>query len=678
MSKFEMKQVSMFITELVLITKATVDSLRSKETNTDCFTELLRDIRLMVNRSANIDLTEKAEKILGSNSGSKTAQIRDMEMDKVDDCSEFTQLVISGEPARKAESSVTRRERFLHACSEVARTTGYQQMVLNEFQELMKKGNSLESREDFKDFLQNLLKYLTKGNLSSRALEIIAIKVVHNFVVSEQDRKVFWKSPFKLEIPIVLVKIMASPNTDEEIFFLALMTAIECLQCVETTIQETFLGAFQKIDGHGVEFLAIILRYINKLLFNIEKSMGKINKHEMIQSILDQGDARPVQQSQSIDDHVKNCRSVFEFLRLLCEGHNRKLQNFMRTQSKDKSSREIPSINMLIVSCELITSFTKYLNKQCLSAVVEIVNFLVETVQGPCRSNQLCLIECKIVDCCKEFLTEIEAPEDLASKGFEESDPESRKVLGYTFHSLVKLMDSILEGGQNKAFLKEIGKGFEFDTLLHQMRIVYVEYFTDYLKTTEEELLKIDPTTIVMKIKEKLFNDDILRGFSVYRLIKEVQSEFPEYTELLAKLEGINRCAFKFFEANSCHIEIVFEGNLQVTHFPKHPSCNYLPEEEKERLLNTIRRDHPNEKISDFISASSHLFSMMCFLMKMENKYKLKHFFVSYLRATVLFLCYVLNTVIFLRSDFVVKQGWGYPALHETEELIIAILGTLP
>jgi hypothetical protein len=680
MSKFEMKQVSMFINELVVMTKDTIDSLRNKETNVDFFVELLRDIKVIVNRSANIDLTEKAEKILGSSYGHKPSVGKvETALDKVDDCSEFTQLVISGEPPQKPESSVTRRERFVHACSEVTKTAGYQQMVLNEFQELMKRGNHVDSREDFKDFLQNLLRYLKNGKLSSRSLEIIGIKVVNNFVVSEQTSRGFAKSSFKYEIPNVLVKILASPDTDQEIFFMALRTAIECLQDVEPTIQETFLAAIQKIDRHGVEFLTIILRYIHKLLFNIEKSMGRINKHEMIQSMLGQGELKNQQNSShNIDEHVKKCESIFQFLRLLCEGHNPKLQNFMRAQSKEKASKEVANINMLVISCELISSFTKYLNKQCLTAVVEIVNFLIETVQGPCRSNQLCLIECKIVDCCKEFLTEIDShPEDLASKGFDKNDPECTKVLGYAIYSMVKLMISILEGGQNQEFLKEIGKSFEFDTLANQMSLYYVLYFTEYLKIDEGELLQKDPTTIVMLVKEKFFNEDILRGFSVYRLIKEVEGQCPEYTEMLAKLEGINRCAFKFFEANSCHIEIVFEGNLQLTYFPKHPSCNYLPDFEKERLLNTIRRDHHNEKISDLITASSHLFTVMCFLMKMENKYKLKHFFVSYLRASVLVLCYVLNTIIFVRSDFVVEKGWGSPSLHKTEELIIRILGTL-
>jgi hypothetical protein len=45
MSKFEMKQVSMFINELVVMTKDTIDSLRNKETNVDFFVELLRDIK---------------------------------------------------------------------------------------------------------------------------------------------------------------------------------------------------------------------------------------------------------------------------------------------------------------------------------------------------------------------------------------------------------------------------------------------------------------------------------------------------------------------------------------------------------------------------------------------------------------------------------------------------------
>ena len=57
----------------------------------------------------------------------------------------------------------------------------------------------------------------------------------------------------------------------------------------------------------------------------------------------------------------------------------------------------------------------------CYSTVLgnQLIEALVEFVQGPCRANQKTLVDTKVIDCCRDLLSQGSVnQEDMAIKGF--------------------------------------------------------------------------------------------------------------------------------------------------------------------------------------------------------------------------------------------------------------------
>jgi hypothetical protein len=76
------------------------------------------------------------------------------------------------------------------------------------------------------------------------------------------------------------------------------------------------------------------------------------------------------------------------------------------------------------------------------------------------------------------------------------------------------------------------------------------------------------------------------------------------YKQEISKLNDKKQYAMNFFQQNSGTIEIIFENQIQRVYFMKHPVSNFLDIHHKNSLMNSVRRDNPNEKISDFFAAT--------------------------------------------------------------------------
>lgn len=72
---------------------------------------------------------------------------------------------------------------------------------------------------------------------------------------------------------------------------------------------------------------------------------------------------------------------------MFMEGHNLDAQNFLRVQSDGEKYNQ-NQVNFLEICEEYLETFSKLINVQNLDVGTKILEFYVESLQGPCPGNQ--------------------------------------------------------------------------------------------------------------------------------------------------------------------------------------------------------------------------------------------------------------------------------------------------
>ena len=96
---------------------------------------------------------------------------------------------------------------------------------------------------------------------------------------------------------------------------------------------------------------------------------------------------------------ASHVRLVIRFMHLLCEGHNERLQNFLRHQ--EGSSR---AVDLVSAVASYVDAVTPYINPRIVREVTTAMSALSEFVQNPCRANQMVLVDTRLCACANEIL----------------------------------------------------------------------------------------------------------------------------------------------------------------------------------------------------------------------------------------------------------------------------------
>ncbi|KAF4800484.1 hypothetical protein TURU_042731 [Turdus rufiventris] len=88
---------------------------------------------------------------------------------------------------------------------------------------------------------------------------------------------------------------------------------------------------------------------------------------------------------------------ILRFLQLLCENHNRDLQNFLRCQNnKTNYNLVCETLQFLDIMCGSTTGglglLGLYINEYNVALITQTLETLTEYCQGPCHENQSCIV----------------------------------------------------------------------------------------------------------------------------------------------------------------------------------------------------------------------------------------------------------------------------------------------
>uniref|UniRef100_A0A8C6RDC5 Inositol 1,4,5-trisphosphate receptor n=1 Tax=Nannospalax galili TaxID=1026970 RepID=A0A8C6RDC5_NANGA len=299
-------------------------------------------------------------------------------------------------------------------------------------------------------------------------------------------------------------------------------------------------------------------------------------------------------------------RPILRFLQLLCENHNRDLQNFLRCQNnKTNYNLVCETLQFLDIMCGSTTGglglLGLYINEDNVGLVIQTLETLTEYCQGPCHENQTCIVthESNGIDIitalilndisplCKYRMDLVLQLKDNASK------------------LLLALMESRHDSENAERILISLRPQELVDVIKKA-----------YLQEEERENSEVSPREV---------------GHNIYILALQVPASWPRPThgpapamlslnnkqlsQMLkssAPAQEEEEDPLAYYENHTSQIEIVRQDrSMEQIVFPVPGICQFLTEETKHRLFTTTEQDEQGSKVSDFFDQSSFLHNEM-------------------------------------------------------------------
>ena len=361
-------------------------------------------------------------------------------------------------------------------------------------------------------------------------------------------------------------------------------------------------------------------------------------------------------QSSKLPEEIAIMKPILRFLQLLCENHNRELQNYLRNQN-NKNNYNLISETLIFLDC-ICGSTTGalgllglYINESNVNLVNQTLETLTEYCQGPCHENQNCiamhesngidniiaLILNDINPLGRDRMDLVLELKNNASKlllAIMESRADSEnaerilismsprqliEVASIAYHQKTEDADfdssSILDDddqeaddGQlmsNKVCAKEVGHNIYI--LCHQLAVHNKELAT-YLKLNN--LGGIGSNQQSQQLAPSSSSSHHQLSLHPAQAIKPLDEQEQKLKESLS-----------FYAKHTAQIEIVRSDRImERIVFPVPPICEYLTKESKHRLFYSTERDEQGSKVSDFFNSTEELFNEMKWQKKLRQQ----------------------------------------------------------
>ncbi|XP_048589146.1 inositol 1,4,5-trisphosphate receptor isoform X2 [Nematostella vectensis] len=309
--------------------------------------------------------------------------------------------------------------------------------------------------------------------------------------------------------------------------------------------------------------------------------------------------------SKSMAPEVIAMKPILRFLQLLCENHNRDLQNYIRRQDNNKANYNLVHETLQFLDC--ICGSTSgglgllglYINENNVELINQCLESLTEYCQGPCHDNQ-------------------DAIARHESNGID-------IIIALVLNDINPL------GKQRMDLVLEL-KNTASKTLLAVMESRHDS------ENAERILYNMTPKQLVDVCKQAYQQDDMVEeddsevsardvGHNIYLLATQLSQHNKELASLLKlthtefEMEQIHGdSALEYYAKNTAQIEIVRQDRtMEQIVFPVPQICEFLTDESKINVYATCERDDQNSKVSDFFHRTEDLFQEMQWQKKLRE-----------------------------------------------------------
>uniref|UniRef100_A0A8C7CC91 Inositol 1,4,5-trisphosphate receptor n=1 Tax=Oncorhynchus kisutch TaxID=8019 RepID=A0A8C7CC91_ONCKI len=289
---------------------------------------------------------------------------------------------------------------------------------------------------------------------------------------------------------------------------------------------------------------------------------------------------------------------ILRLMQLLCENHNRELQNFLRCQNnKNNYNLVCETLQFLDCICGSTTGglglLGLYINEKNVGLINQTVESLTEYCQGPCHENQNCIAthECNGIDIIIALI-------------LNDINPLGKKRMDLVLelkNNASKLLLAIMESRHDSENAERILYNMRPKELVEVIKKAYMQGEVEPNEPAEEdedgeEEHAASPQNV---------------GHNIYILAHQLARHNKELQALL-KTYGEGDEALEFYAKHTAQIEIVrLDRTMEQIVFPVPNICEFLTNESKLRVYYTTERDEQGSKINDFFLRSEDLFNEM-------------------------------------------------------------------
>ncbi|XP_053539846.1 inositol 1,4,5-trisphosphate receptor type 1 isoform X7 [Ictalurus punctatus] len=284
---------------------------------------------------------------------------------------------------------------------------------------------------------------------------------------------------------------------------------------------------------------------------------------------------------------------ILRFLQLLCENHNRDLQNFLRCQNnKNNYNLVCETLQFLDCICGSTTGglglLGLYINQHNVALINQTVESLTEYCQGPCHDNQNCIAT-----------HESNGIDIIIALILNDINPLGRKRIDLVLelkNNASKLLLAIMESRHDSENAERILYNMRPKELVEVIKKAYQQGETDFDDDEENaEEHAASPRNV---------------GHNIYILAHQLSRHNKEL-QVLLKPTGEDQ-AVEFYTEHTAQIEIVRQDRtMEQIVFPVPHICSFLTNESKLRVYYSTERDEQGSKINDFFLRADDLYSEM-------------------------------------------------------------------
>uniref|UniRef100_A0AAY4DJ36 Inositol 1,4,5-trisphosphate receptor n=1 Tax=Denticeps clupeoides TaxID=299321 RepID=A0AAY4DJ36_9TELE len=298
-------------------------------------------------------------------------------------------------------------------------------------------------------------------------------------------------------------------------------------------------------------------------------------------------------------------KPILRFLQLLCENHNRDLQNFLRNQnSKTNYNLVCETLQFLDCICGSTTGglglLGFYINERNVDLVKQTLETITEYCQGPCHENQSCIAK-----------HESNGIDIIIALIVNPINPLGKHRLDLVLelkNNASKLLLAIMESRHDSENAEKILYKMRPNELVDVMK----EAYNQGVESEDEE-----ETT-----GDQISPKDV--GHNIYILAHQLARHNRILQQSLkpgADPDGEGDDALRHYANHTAQIEIVRrDRSMEQIVFPVPNICEYLTEESKIRVFTTTERDDQGSKVNDFFHQFDDLFNEMKWQKKMRRK----------------------------------------------------------
>uniref|UniRef100_A0AAQ6A6V1 Inositol 1,4,5-trisphosphate receptor n=1 Tax=Amphiprion ocellaris TaxID=80972 RepID=A0AAQ6A6V1_AMPOC len=303
---------------------------------------------------------------------------------------------------------------------------------------------------------------------------------------------------------------------------------------------------------------------------------------------------------------------ILRFLQLLCENHNRDLQNFLRSQNnKNNYNLVCETLQFLDCICGSTTGglglLGLYINEKNVALINQTLESLTEYCQGPCHENQNCIAT-----------HESNGIDIIIALILNDINPLGKKRMDLVLelkNNASKLLLAIMESRHDSENAERILYNMRPKELVEVIKKAYLQGEVEFEDTKEEEDNGEEEEHDAASPRNV--------GHNIYILAHQLARHNKELSMMLKPggASGEGDEALEFYAKHTAQIEIVRQDRtMEEIVFPVPNICEFLTSESKLRVYYTTERDEQGSKINDFFLRAEDLFNEMNWQKKLRGR----------------------------------------------------------